>query len=113
MFFGKRSYLVNVLRGGKYAYRAAWPVAVIRFLYKVFRGKLKSAKMAVTSFWLSKLLLLVLTSVSFATPLTKRGPDDDLAAAALANAFKVLNGTLSDGSAKTTCTKITLAVRKE
>ncbi|KAL5325795.1 hypothetical protein ACEPPN_006928 [Leptodophora sp. 'Broadleaf-Isolate-01'] len=58
--------------------------------------------MAVTNFGLSTLLFLFLSGISFATPLSKRGPDDDLAAKALENAYKVLNGTLSDGSAKTT-----------
>ncbi|KAK0124988.1 hypothetical protein ONS96_008858 [Cadophora gregata f. sp. sojae] len=59
------------------------------------------------------LLLLLLSTLSLANPSLKRGPDDDLAAKALENAYKVLSGTLSDGSVRTTCTKEKLAVRKE
>jgi len=59
------------------------------------------------------LSLLFFTSVSFANPVSKRGPDDDLAATALANSYKVVDGTLSDGSSHTACTKDKIAVRKE
>lgn len=69
--------------------------------------------MAVMNLWLLKVLLLALMRLSSGTPLEEHGPDDDLAATALANVFKLLNGTLTDGSAKTTCTKDTLVVRKE
>ncbi|KAH7370471.1 hypothetical protein BKA65DRAFT_418020 [Rhexocercosporidium sp. MPI-PUGE-AT-0058] len=69
--------------------------------------------MAVINFSISMLLFFFVSSISFAAPLSKRGPDDDLAAKALENAYKVLNGSLSDGSTKVTCTKDTLAVRKE
>lgn len=69
--------------------------------------------MASTSLSLTGLFLLFLSTLSLANPVLKRGPDDDLAAKALDNAYKVLSGTLSDGSVKTTCTKETLAVRKE
>ena len=59
------------------------------------------------------LSLLFFTSLSIATPLSKRGPDDDLAATALANVYKILDGTLSDGSSHGACTKDKLVVRKE
>jgi len=59
------------------------------------------------------LSLLLFTGVSVATPLSKRGPDDDLAATALANVYKLLDGTLSDGSSHTACTRDNLIVRKE
>ncbi|XMA10487.1 hypothetical protein WAI453_003278 [Rhynchosporium graminicola] len=54
-----------------------------------------------------------MSCLTYATSLSKRGPDDILAAKALEKAYQVLNGTLSDGSARTTCTQDTLAIRKE
>lgn len=73
--------------------------------------------MAVTKFyptsWAHVCLLLFVSAVCLATPVSKRDPDDILADTALTNVYKVLNGTLSDGSVKTTCTKANLAIRKE
>ncbi|KAH6684269.1 hypothetical protein B0J14DRAFT_664116 [Halenospora varia] len=60
--------------------------------------------------WL--LLPLVLTKLAFTAP-TAVEPDAELAAIALDNAYKILNGTLADGSTRTTCSKDTLAIRKE
>lgn len=65
---------------------------------------------------LSALLLSFLTTSAFATPsLVERaaGPDDVLAATALSNVYKILGGSLSDGSTHTECTNATLIVRKE
>lgn len=87
-------------------------MAVLSFLYVKILVKIQG-KMAVQNFSLSMFVFLFLSCISFATPLSKRGPDDDLAVKALENAYKVLNGTLSDGSAKSACTKETLVVRKE
>ncbi|KAF8860543.1 hypothetical protein BDZ45DRAFT_800706 [Acephala macrosclerotiorum] len=61
----------------------------------------------------STLLAFTLAATASSTPLTRRGPDDEFAKIALDNVYKVLNGTLSDGSARTTCTKANVAVRKE
>jgi len=65
-------------------------------------------------FGLSILLLSVLTAAA-PSPISERaaGPDDVLAATALSNVYKVLDGSLSDGSKHTTCTNATLRVRKE
>ena len=60
---------------------------------------------------------LCLFSGASAWPSTKRqaAPTlDDVQKLALANAYKVLDGTLSDGMSRpTTCNKDTVAVRKE
>ncbi|KAG9233577.1 hypothetical protein BJ875DRAFT_543653 [Amylocarpus encephaloides] len=69
--------------------------------------------MLLNGFSFAALSTLVFTDFVNAKPLTKRGPDDELAATALSNAYKVLDGTLSDGSTRTTCSKDTIAVRKE
>ncbi len=69
--------------------------------------------MILTRFGLKGLVPLVLAGLSIASPVEKRGPDDDLAKIALDNVYKILNGSLSDGSTRTTCTKDTLIVRKE
>ncbi|KAH8601982.1 hypothetical protein B0O99DRAFT_681091 [Bisporella sp. PMI_857] len=61
----------------------------------------------------SVLLSLCLAGLTSAKPLIRRGPDDDLAQIALDNTYKVLNGTLKDGSSHAQCTKDKLAVRKE
>lgn len=65
------------------------------------------------SFQLGVLLPLVFTGLSLAVPLPMPGPDDILAANALHNVYKVLNGTIQDGSTHIGCTKDKLAVRKE
>jgi len=67
------------------------------------------------TFWLLLQLIVSKGSVAAPSPSNKRtlGPDDVFAATALSNVYKVLNGTLSDGSTHTACTKETLAVRKE
>lgn len=66
-------------------------------------------------FWL--LFQLIFSKVSVAAPSSPSesalNPDDIFAATALSNVYKVLNGTISDGSTHTACTKDTLAVRKE
>ncbi|CZR65684.1 related to tyrosinase [Phialocephala subalpina] len=69
--------------------------------------------MLLLTFNVSTLLAFFLTAVALATPLTRRGADDDFAKIALDNVYKVLNGTISDGSNHTTCTKANLAIRKE
>ncbi len=56
---------------------------------------------------------LFLAGLAAASPVEKRGPDDDLAKIALDNVYKILNGSLSDGSTRTTCTTDKLIVRKE
>ena len=61
---------------------------------------------------------LCLFSGASASPFTKRQTGltlDQVQSQALANAYKVLNGTLSDGLTRssTTCNKDTVAVRKE
>jgi hypothetical protein len=82
----------------------------------LFRRK-KLVNMVPISFSLSVLLPLIFTTMSLAAPsaLPKRatGPDDQLAATALDNVYKILAGTISDGTTHTGCTKETLAVRKE
>ena len=65
------------------------------------------------SLQLGVLLHLLLAGLSFAVPLATPGPDDILADIALQNVYKVLNGTIQDGSTHTGCTKDKLAVRKE
>ena len=62
---------------------------------------------------LSVLLQLAIAGLALSTPVQKRGPDEDLAKIAYDNTLKVLNGTLSDGSTHTACTKEKLVVRKE
>ncbi|CAG8982280.1 hypothetical protein HYALB_00004514 [Hymenoscyphus albidus] len=69
--------------------------------------------MIFTKSGLSVLWLCASPIVTLANPLSKRGPDDDLAKIALVNAYKVLNGTLNDGSTHTGCTKDNVIVRKE
>lgn len=69
--------------------------------------------MVVTDFSRWALLPLVFSGLSLGTPLTKRGPDDELAKTALDNVYKILDGTLSDGSKRTGCTRENVAVRKE
>lgn len=50
-----------------------------------------------------------------AAPLVERQTltADQIASQALANAYKVLNGTLSDGMTHTKCTKDSLQIRRE
>ncbi|RDL37489.1 uncharacterized protein BP5553_04922 [Venustampulla echinocandica] len=70
--------------------------------------------MVVTNFSRWALLPLALSGLSLGTPLEKRvGPDDELAQKALDNVYKILDGTLSDGSNHAACTKDKLAIRKE
>jgi tyrosinase len=69
--------------------------------------------MVSSKLWLTTLLASLLPTSVLSTPVEKRGPDDDLAATALKNAYKILNGTLKDGSKLTTCTKDNVAIRKE
>jgi hypothetical protein len=59
------------------------------------------------------LFLFTFVNLSTASPVQKRGPDDVFAQKALENVYKVLNGSLSDGSTHEGCTKEKLAVRKE
>jgi tyrosinase len=68
----------------------------------------------ITMLGLFILLLSVLTTAT-PSPISERaaGPDDVLAATALSNVYKILDGSLSDGSKHTTCTNATLRVRKE
>jgi tyrosinase len=66
-----------------------------------------------SSFQTVVLLPLILIGLSVSAPLATPGPDDILAEIALQNVYKVLNGTISDGSTRTGCTKEKLAVRKE
>lgn len=65
-------------------------------------------------FALSLLVLSGLTTAA-SSPVSERaaGPDDVLAATALSNVYKILGGSLSDGSTHSTCTNATLRVRKE
>jgi tyrosinase len=49
----------------------------------------------------------------YSIPLDTPGPDDVLASTALDNVYKVLAGTLSDGSPKANCTKDNVRHRKE
>jgi tyrosinase len=64
--------------------------------------------------WLTGLLASLLPTSVLSTPVEKRGPDDELAATALTNAYKILNRTLKDGSKlPATCTNETAAIRKE
>ncbi|KAF2837670.1 Di-copper centre-containing protein [Patellaria atrata CBS 101060] len=56
--------------------------------------------------------LLLAPAVSGA-PLVARGPDDELAAIALENAYKILDGTLQDGSSHTSCNRDNVVIRKE
>lgn len=66
------------------------------------------------SFHLGGLLPLVWTGISVAVLLdATQGPDDVFAAIALQNVYKVLNGTIQDGSNHARCTKDKLVVRKE
>jgi tyrosinase len=66
------------------------------------------------SFQLGVFLSLVLAGLIAALPsATSKGPDDLLADIALDNVYKVLNGTIQDGSTRNGCTKEKLAVRKE
>ena len=58
-------------------------------------------------------VLPLLLSAVTASPLERRGPDDDLAKIATENAYKVLAGTLNDGSDHKACTKENLVIRKE
>jgi hypothetical protein len=69
--------------------------------------------MVSTKSWVTFFLTSLASRLVLSTPVEKRGPDDDLAATALNNAYKILNGTLKDGSKLTTCTKSNVAVRKE
>lgn len=59
-------------------------------------------------------LLCILSVHTLASPVSKRALNTtQIAQQALNTAYKVLNGTLSDGSTHTTCTSANLAVRKE
>jgi tyrosinase len=69
--------------------------------------------MVSTKLKFTALLVSLLSNLVSSTPVEKRGPDDDLAATALDNAYKVLNGTLKDGSTHTACTKDNVVVRRE
>lgn len=73
----------------------------------------ESVKMVSVRFSLSTLLVLASSNLGLGRSLSKRGPDDDFAKIALDNVYKVLNGTLKDGSTHTGCTKDNVIKRKE
>ena len=72
------------------------------------------AKMILPNLRTVVLLPLLFGTSSLASPIaTTPSPDNVLAQKALDNVYKILNGTLKDGSTHTTCTKDNLVVRKE
>ena len=57
--------------------------------------------------------ILFLLNCIQATPIRPLNEEQELASTALQNAYKVLNGSLSDGTKHSTCTKAKLIERKE
>lgn len=58
-------------------------------------------------------LLVSLWFLSLAVSFVAGDAVDDLAATALTNVHKILNGSVSDGASRASCTKDTLAYRRE